>query len=138
MTSPDEASRIPPGMRRPPRWKLLAWGIPAWVIVGVVWYFAVTRQPDLLLIGLAIGVVGLGVFAGLIFGWVEHNRRLARRFEARRGGRRGAPDARVEVTHDARGHEVRIADGARDARILSVHLDGDVKVIAPPRPADGA
>jgi hypothetical protein len=117
-------------MRRPPRWKLLAWGIPAWAIVAVVWVLALERQPRGLVIGLAIGFVGLAVFAGAISAWVAHNRRLARRREAERGGRRGAPVMDIVVTEDARGRPVRIAQGARDARILVVRVKDGEKVIA--------
>jgi len=117
-------------MRRPPRWKLIAWGLPAWAIVGVVWFLALQRQPRALVIGLAIGFVGLAAFAGAITAWVAHNRRLARRREAHRGGRRGAPVKEIVVTEDARGRPVRIAPGARDARVLVVRMEDGAKVIA--------
>jgi hypothetical protein len=117
-------------MHRPPRWKLLAWGIPSWAIVALVWVLALQRQPRTLVIGLAIGFVGLAVFAGAISAWVAHNRRLARRREAQRGGRRGAPAADIVVTEDARGRPVRIAPGARDARVLVVQVENGEKVIA--------
>lgn len=119
-------------MRRPPRWKLLAWGIPAWVGFGLIWYLAVTRQASAALVGMLIGLAGLALFTGIIFAWVGHNRALARRREAVTGGRRGAPDMPVVFTHDARGREVDIAPGAREHRVLVVRVEGDRKIIAPP------
>lgn len=116
-------------MRRPARWKLLAWGVPAWTIVGVVWVLALQRQPRALVIGLAIGLVGLAAFASAITAWVAHNGRLARRREAQGGGRRGAPMKDIVVTEDARGRPVRIAPGARDARVVVVRIENGEKVI---------
>lgn len=118
-------------MRRPPRWKLIAWGLPAWALVGIVWVLAILRQPDALVIGLGIGVVALVLASGAIWAWVAHNRSLAHRREAQRGGRRGAPDAPLVVDRDARGHAVRIDPAAQTARVLVARLEGDEKVIAP-------
>jgi hypothetical protein len=129
---PRRPAPTPPGMRRPPRWRLVAWGVPAWGAFVALWYLALSRQPGALAIGLAVGLAGMVLSAGIVFTWVAHNRRQARRREGARGGRRGAPAARVLVTHDARGREVRIAPGAHDARVLSVMVEGDAKVIGPP------
>lgn len=118
-------------MRRPARWKLIAWGIPAWAIVGLVWFFAIEDQPAALVIGLGAGIVALALAAGSIWAWVAHNRALARRREAARGGRRGAPDVPLVFTEDARGRRVRIHPAAREARIVVARVEGDDKVLAP-------
>jgi len=118
-------------MRRPPRWKLLAWGVPAWALVGVVWFFALAYQPAALVIGLGIGIVALALAAGAIWAWVAHNQSLARRREAERGRRRGAPDVPINITADARGRAVRITPGAHDARIVVVRVETEEKVLAP-------
>lgn len=118
-------------MRRPPRWKLLAWGLPAWAIVALAWVMAIERQWDLLVIGLGIGAVALLVATGAIWAWVAHNRALARRRERARGGRKGAPDVPLVVQRDARGRPVVIAPGCDRARLLVARVDGDRKVIAP-------
>ena len=118
-------------MRRPPRWKLLAWGVPAWAIVALLWFLAIREQPAALVIGLGAGIVALALAAGAIWAWVAHNRSLARRREAMRGGRRGAPDVPLQVTSDARGRTVRIHPGARASRIVVARVDGDVKLLAP-------
>lgn len=118
-------------MRRPPRWKLVAWGIPAWAIVGFLWFMAIRNQPAGLVIGLGAGIVALALAAGAIWAWVAHNRSLARRREAVRGGRRGAPDVPLEVTTDARGRTVRIHAGARGARVVVARVQGDAKLLVP-------
>lgn len=118
-------------MRRPPRWKLLAWGIPAWAVVVLVWVLAVRDQPAGLVIGLAAGIVALALATGAIWAWVAHNRALARRREAQRGGRRGAPDVPLVISTDARGRTVRIAPGADRARVVVARVEGDDKVLAP-------
>lgn len=118
-------------MRRPPRWKLLAWGIPAWTIVVLAWVMAISRQWDLLVIGLGVGAIALLVAVGVIWAWVAHNRALARRRERERGGRRGAPDIPIAIERDARGRPVVIADGCDRARLLVARVDDGRKVIAP-------
>lgn len=109
----------------------MAWGIPAWTIVVIAWVMAITRQADLLVIGLVIGVLALLVAMGAIWAWVAHNRALAHRRERARGGRRGAPDVPVVVERDARGRPVEIAPGCERARLLVARIEGDRKVIAP-------
>lgn len=109
----------------------MAWGIPAWTLVVIAWVMAITRQADLLVIGLAIGVLALLVAMGAIWAWVAHNRSLAHRRERARGGRRGAPDVPVVVERDARGRPVVIAPGCDRARLLVARLEGDRKVIGP-------
>lgn len=118
-------------MRRPPRWKLVAWGVPAWAIVAFLWFMAIRDQPAALVIGLAAGLVALSLAAGAIWAWVAHNRSLARRREAVRGGRRGAPDVPLVVATDARGRTVRVYPGAREARVVVARVEGDDKVLAP-------
>jgi hypothetical protein len=121
-------------MRRPPARRLIIWSIPAWGIVGALWMMAVTRQPRELLIGLGIGLASLLLAGVVVTTWVAHNRRLAHRREAARGGRRGAPDVPLLIERDARGRAVRIAPGADSARVVVVMVtgkDGDTKVIAP-------
>ena len=118
-------------MRRPPRWKLVAWGVPAWAIVAALWFMAIRDQPAALAIGLGAGIVALGLAAGAIWAWVAHNQSLARRREAARGGRRGAPDVPLEFSTDARGRRVTIHHGARDARIVVARVEGEQKVLAP-------
>ena len=88
-------------------------------------------QPAALVIGLGIGIVALALAAGAIWAWVAHNQSLARRREAQRGGRRGAPDAPINIPADARGRAVRITPGARDARIVVVRVEKEEKVLAP-------
>lgn len=122
-------------MHRPPRWKLVAWGVPAWALVVVVWVLATTRQWSALVLGLAIGAIALVVAVGAIWAWVGHNRALAHRRERVRGGRRGAPDVPLIIERDARGHAVVIADGAMDARLLVARLNDGTKVITPDEPA---
>jgi len=122
-------------MRRPPRWKLLAWGLPAWALVGLVWFMAIDYQPATLVIGLGIGVGALALATGAIWAWVAHNQSLARRREAARGGRRGAPDVPLQITSDARGRAVRIVPTARSARVVVARVEGDAKILAPERSA---
>ena len=136
--APHQDQDIPPGMRRPPRWKLLAWGIPAWLVFAGIWYLAISRQAWGAALGMMVGIGGLIVFTTIVFAWVAHNRSLARRREAARGGRTGAPDTPVVVTRDTRGHAVEIAPGAREQRVLVVRLEGDRKIIAPPADGGGA
>lgn len=118
-------------MRRPPRWKLVAWGMPAWAIVVVVWLLAIDRQWSALVLGLCIGGVALLMAAGAVWAWVAHNRSLAHRRERERGGRRGAPDVPVLVERDARGRPGVVAQGARDARMLVARVHDGAKLIAP-------
>lgn len=112
----------------------MAWGIPAWAIVVLAWVMAISRQWDLLVIGLGVGVVALLVATGAIWAWVAHNRALARRRERARGGRRGAPDVPVIVERDARGRPVMIAEGSDRARLLVARVEDGRKVIAPGEP----
>ena len=121
-------------MRRPPARRLIAWSVPAWGIVGLVWTLAIMWQPRELLIGLGIGLASLLLAGVVVSAWVAHNRRLAHRREAARGGRRGAPDVPLRIERDARGRAVRIEPGAHTARVVVVTVtgqDGDTKVIAP-------
>lgn len=118
-------------MRRPSGWKLVAWSVPAWAIVALAWFMAATRQPRELLIGLGIGVGALVIAWIVVTAWVAHNRSLARRREAQRGGRRGAPDVPLVIERDARGRTVQILAGAVDSRVVVVSVAGDRKSIAP-------
>lgn len=118
-------------MRRPPRWKLIAWGVPAWLVVALVWFLAIRDQPAALAIGLGVGLAALAIAAGAIWAWVAHNQALARRREASRGGRRGAPEVPLRVPTDARGRRVVIHDGARGARTVVARVEGDEKRLVP-------
>lgn len=118
-------------MTRPSGWKLVAWSVPAWAIVGLAWFMAVTRQPRELLIGLGIGAGALVIAWIVVTAWVAHNRSLARRREAQRGGRRGAPDVPLAIERDARGRSVQIIPGAVQSRVVVVSVAGDRKSIAP-------
>lgn len=118
-------------MRRPSGWKLIAWSVPAWAIVGFAWFMAITRQPTQLLVGLGIGVGALVVAWVVVTAWVAHNRSLAHRREAERGGRRGAPDVPLVIERDARGRHVRVAPEAGGARVVVVSVEGDQKSIGP-------
>lgn len=121
----------PPGMARPSRGRLLAWGLPAWAIAITVIVMAIRHQPGTFLIGLAIGASAIAVAAAVVSAWVAHNRSLARRREAERGGRRGAPDRPLVITSDARGRTVRISPGAREARVVIARVEGDEKILTP-------
>ncbi len=118
-------------MTRPSRGKLLVWGLPAWAMAIAVVVMAIREQPRTFLIGLAIGAGAIVVAAAVVSGWVAHNRSLARRREAERGGRRGAPDRPLVITTDARGRTVRISPGAREARVVIAHVEGDAKILSP-------
>lgn len=120
-------------MNRPSAMKLVAWSVPAWAIVGFAWFMAVTRQPLALLVGLGIGLAALLVAWVVVGAWVAHNRALAHRREAQRGGRRGAPDRPLLITRDARGREIDIAPDAGVARVVTVSVVDGRKVIAPER-----
>lgn len=117
-------------MKRPPSWKLAAWSAPAWGIVAFAWFMAVTRQPSELLLGLGIGLGALVAAWIVITAWVAHNRGLARRREAQRGGRRGAPDVPLVIERDARGRHVDVSPAAVDARVVVVSVADDRKSVS--------
>jgi hypothetical protein len=77
---------LPPGASRRGRLRTAASAIPAWLILGVIWWRAIVDQPDQLLLGAAIWAA-CSLFTVLwILLWVAWNRLLARRREARYGG----------------------------------------------------
>ena len=136
--APHQDQDIPSGMRRPPLRPHGHRCPVAQLVFAGIWYLAITRQAWGAALGMMVGIGGLIVFTTIVFAWVAHNRSLARRREAARGGRTGAPDTPVVVTRDTRGHAVEIAPGAREQRVLVVRLEGDRKIIAPPADGDGA
>jgi hypothetical protein len=120
---------LPPGASRRGRWSNAASAIPAWIILGLIWWRAIVEQPDQLAVGALIWA-GCAVFTLLVIvGWVAWNRALAHRRELRYGGRSGAPVGDIDYRTDALGRAVVTATGARSARHLKADVSGDVKKI---------
>lgn len=120
---------LPPGASRRGRWSSAATAVPAWVILGLIWWRAIVEQPDQLAVGALIWA-GCAVFTTLVIvGWVAWNRSLAHRRERRYGGRSGAAAGEIEYGHDALGRPVVAADGAKVARHLRADVTDGVKQI---------
>lgn len=120
---------LPPGASRRGRFSTAASAIPAWVILGFIWWRAIVEQPDQLAVGALIWA-GCVLFTALtILGWVAWNRGLAHRRERRYGGRSGAPDGDIPYEKDALGRPVVIGDGATSARHLHADVTDGVKKI---------
>lgn len=120
---------LPPGASRRGRWRTAATSIPAWVILGLIWWRAIVEQPDQLEVGALLWAACAAFTLTSVVGWVAWNRALAKRRERQYGGRSGAPDAPFVYEKDALGRSVVIADGADGARHLRAEVDGAVKRI---------
>lgn len=116
---------LPPGASRRGQYSSALTAIPAWVILGLIWWRAIVEQPDQLAIGALIWA-GCALFTGLVIVlWTAWNRSLARRRERIYGGRSGAPEGDIPYENDALGRPVSIDDGAHDARHLTVDVDDE-------------
>lgn len=113
---------LPPGASRRGRLRTAASAIPAWLILGVIWWRAIVDQPDQLLLGAAIWAACSLFTVFWILLWVAWNRLLARRREARYGGRSGAPEGDVDYATDALGRPVEIPP--RSSRPAAPHRCG--------------
>lgn len=120
---------LPPGASRRGRWRTALTGVPAWVILGLIWWRAIVEQPDQLAIGALIWAACAVFTFATVIGWVAWNRSLAHRRERQYGGRSGAPDGDIDYEKDALGRQVVISDGAKDARHLQVEVGGGTKHI---------
>ncbi len=120
---------LPPGASRRGRWRTALTGIPAWVILGLIWWRAIVEQPDQLAVGALIWAACAVFTLSTVTGWVAWNRALARRRERQYGGRSGAPEDTLDYDKDALGREVVVAEGASSARHLRVDLTGETKRI---------
>lgn len=113
---------LPPGASRRGRWRTAVTGIPAWLILGLIWWRAIVEQPDQLVVGALIWAACAVFTFTTVVGWVAWNRSLAHRRERKYGGRSGAPDGTIAYENDALGRRVVIADGAAAARHLRVEI----------------
>ena len=120
---------LPPGASRRGRWSSAATAIPAWIILGLIWWRAIVEQPDQLAVGALIWGACAAFTALVIIGWVAWNRALAHRRERRYGGRSGAAAGNIEYEQDALGRPVVTADGAKTARHLRADVTDGVKQI---------
>jgi len=131
---PARAPRIGPGEFEPElgekssRLKVLLWAVPAWAILVLLWWVAIRENPEQLVLSVALWVICVVFWSVVLTAWVAHNRNLAHRMEAKRGGRKGAPDVPLVIERDALGRNVEVPDGAVRASEVTVRTEGDRKV----------
>ena len=114
-----------------PRWKVRLIGLFGWLAVIAVWYLGISQGLDNLADSLLLILAIVAAVSAVIFSWVFHNKHLARRREARYGGRKGAQDRPLVLEYDALGRKIELDPGSRDARLLEVSVTGGLKRIEP-------
>lgn len=117
-----DRSLRPPGASGIPAWRVIVWGVPGWLIFGAVWWKGITDQNDQLIQGAILWAGFLVFWLIVIFWWVFHNRRLARRKEAERGPRSTPAGMELVIDEDALGRPLDRPDDATSARHLVVDV----------------
>lgn len=101
----------------------VAYGVVAWLLLGVAWWQVLVRDPRSWLYELAVPVVSVVVVTALTLAWVRHNLGIYQR----KGPRRGVPAAEAPWTADSLGRQLVIAPGTDTARVVRLDLHGAVK-----------
>jgi len=101
----------------------VVYGVIAWLTLAAAWWGVLRRDTHTWIPQLLVPVVAFVVVTVLTLAWVRHNLGIYQR----KGPRRGLPDAEAPWTHDSLGRQLELEPGLRDARVVRVDLDGDVK-----------